>query len=197
MVFTYCNSCYKKIYYSIYEQDYKYTHYCFDCLYLMVQEGKRSCIQHQFKTEGCKDCQKQDNLKWNRKRLWRTDNEEDYLDSTACEYSKTEYDTMKTRLLVLKNRHQQLKIDLCKCNEEMKDLEKKIAIADKEQEIRKKLRRETRELIPSLINVQEKAKEIKKNIQGITSGKSDNESISDLSDDEDFDKLINDYINKK
>lgn len=200
-----CKNCNKKTNYSKYEQKYEYYYYCFDCIYNMVQQGQWSCIQHKNKQDNCEDCKNNCiNKRVNRKRgLWRTDNDEDYLDSTRCEYTKTEYQTLVQRRLVLKSRIQQLKIDIARSNDELKNIETKIAVAEKEQELRKKLRRETRELIPTLNQVQKKANEIQKNIQGITTG-NDNKSVEeedeypiiDLSDDEEFDKLINDYMNK-
>lgn len=140
-------------------------------------DGK--CSKHGFvKNEDCPVCEEIHSKKFTdktgrRRKFTKDEDDEDYLDSTRCEFSKTEYQTMKTRRLVLKNRQQQLKIDLCKCNEELHELDRKIAIADKEQELRKKIRRETRELIPSLVQVQNKAKEIKKNISEITKGNDD------------------------
>lgn len=201
-----CKFCNKKINYSKYEQKYDYYNYCFDCIYNMVQQGQWSCVQHKFKKENCEDCNRSENEKWdnrkrfgNRKRLWRTDNDEDYLDSTRCEYTKTEYNTLIQRRLLLKSRIQQLKIDIARSNDELKEVEMKIAVAEKEQELRKKLRRETRELIPTLTQVQKKADEIQRNIQGITSGednRSGEEDPLDLTDDEEFDKLIDEYMNK-
>ena len=180
MPYVNCKGCNKRIYQSPYESKYFYSYFCNDCNVQQIQDAidnekcerddtitiQTQCKYHKIKDENCKECKRNENLKFNlsRKRLMRTDNDEDYLDSTYCEYTKTDYETMIQRRLVLKNRAQQLKIDLARTNDEIKELDIKIAIAKKEQFLRKKLRRETRELLPALQEVKNNADKVRENI---------------------------------
>ena len=180
MPYIICKGCNKRIYQSPYESKYFYSNFCNDCNVQQLQAEmdnekeenddtiaiQKSCKYHVVKDENCEECKNNDNFKFRyiRKRIRRTDNDNDYLDSTYCEYTKTDYETMIQRRLVLKNRQQQLKIDLARTNDEIKELDIKIAIAKKEQYLRKKLRRETRELLPSLQKVKENADKVRENI---------------------------------
>ena len=122
--------------------------------------------------------------------LRRTDNEEDYLDSTRCEYSKTEVEEMKVQLQQTMFRKSNLKQTIRKlydninqCDEKIEKLKCKLAIAEREQQLRKKLRRETRELIPTLENVQKQTTNVYRNINELLNDDDDDcVVIKDLKD---------------
>ena len=158
MPYINCKSCNKRIYQSPYESKYFYSNFCNNCVMQQLEENVH-CPNHETYIENCPTCKM-----YNDQKLKRTDREDDYLDSTRCEYTQTEYEEMVRRRTELKNKHQELKIKMAKLNEEIRELDIKIAVATQEQRIRKKIRRETRELIPSLKQVQENAEKIKKNI---------------------------------
>lgn len=115
-----------------------------------------------------------------RKRLRNTDNEEEYLDSTRCKYSQSEVNFMKTQLRDCEFKLQDLKSKIRQhygeiniINTKIQDLRCKLAVAKEEQDLRKKLRRETRELIPSLKSVHDNANNVFKNIHELIGSDND------------------------
>lgn len=161
MTYKRCKSCKKLFLQSPYDKS-KYRIYCNGCgVDIMTQdirETERRVTAVPGMSTGCRE-------------LKRTDDEDCYLDSTRCEYTRTEVEEMKSKLQEQLLRKSNLKLTIRKlydninaCDEKIQDLNCKLAIAQREQHLRKKLRRETRELIPSLETVQKETTSVYRNI---------------------------------
>ena len=158
-MFYRCLKCKKRYFRSVYDKNQPYSVYCNQCnVNEIINEMERPYQQQQ----------QQKQLQRKRK-LERTDNEKEYLDSSKCEYTKSEYDQLKSEQLKLRNHLHDLKIAIGKTNDKLKEIDIKLAIAQREQYIRRKLRRETRILIPALEEVKKNVNQVRTNILNTTS----------------------------
>lgn len=190
MVYKRCIECGRLFASSTYDR-IPFKHYCMNCGFQIFQAvGKELLKERKDKLEEDKTTElytsedsssSESNME--RKRLRNTDNEEDYLDSTRCKYTETEVKRMKTELKDSEFRLQNIKAQIRRhyseinlVNEKIQDLKCKLAIANEEQEMRRRLRRETRELIPSLKSVHDNANNVYKNINELL-GSDDNDCI--------------------
>lgn len=166
MTYIKCKKCNKRCYKSPYFKG-KYSFYCTTC---GSEEMNKDMPQ----------------------KLVRTDNEEDYLDSTYCEYSQEEVEGMKQaksiylmRISKIREEIKEKYGEINKLDEKINRINTKLAVAEREQHLRKKLRRETRLLLPNLQNVQKNIDSVQKNLLSTlhTTDNNDDES-SDSVDDE-------------
>ena len=196
MAFRTCRECGKRYYRSRFDTS-EYRFYCNLCGFNLFQRSERAkeeaekMVQFDDTTASSSDNDKKMGFPTTTAKpggkittLKRTDNDEDYLDSTRCEYSKTEVEEMKTQLQQLMFRKSNIKQTIRKlydniniCDEKIEKIKCKLAIADREQHLRKKLRRETRELIPTLENVQKQTTTVYKNINDLLDYDSDDDCI--------------------
>lgn len=159
-----CKTCKRRYYKSPFDQNNWYSDYCNACATNISDKLSDKVEKHMER----------------KRKLERTDNEEEYLDSTKCEYTRSEYDKLKSEQLKLRNHLQQLKVAIGKTNDKLKEIDIKLAIAQKEQEIRRKIRRETRVLIPALEEVKKNVNQVRTNILNTTtSEKIENGNESD------------------
>jgi predicted nuclease with TOPRIM domain len=182
MVYKYCKKCGKRYYKSPYDRS-KYRIYCNPCG-IKVFEEEEEAKEEQKMVQFNEATTSYSTMSTGCRNLRRTDNEEDYLDSTRCEYSKTEVEEMKLQLQQLMFRKSNLKQTIRKlydninqCDEKIEKLKCKLAIAEREQQLRKKLRRETRELIPTLENVQKQTTNVYRSINDLLN-EDDNDCIT-------------------
>lgn len=181
MVYKNCKNCGKKYYKSPYDKG-RYQFYCSICGFKKFEQDQKEMVKQQ--QMGFPASEAKTNVGTISNSfcgLRRTDNEEDYLDSTRCEYSKTEVEEMKIELQQLMFRKANLKQTIRKlydninsCDEKIEKIKCKLSVAEHEQQLRKKLRRETRELIPSLESIEKNTKTVYRNI---------NELLNDSDDD--------------
>lgn len=174
MSYKTCNNCKKRYYKSPFDENYWYSDYCNTCATDISDKLSDMVEKHMMEKQG------KLNFNERKRKLERTDNEEDYLDSSKCEYTRSEYDKLKSEQLKLRNYLQQLKVAIGKTNDKLKEIDIKLAIAQKEQEIRRKIRRETRVLIPALEEVKKNVNQVRTNILNTTtSEKMENGNESD------------------
>lgn len=184
MVYRRCNNCGKRYYKSPYDKS-KYRFYCGICgvqrceldikekeQQVKLEEKQETMVKLQNDGPVSKDAFA--TMSTGCRELRRTDSDDDYLDSTRCEYSKTEVEEMKVQLQQTMFRKSNLKQTIRKlydninqCDEKIEKLKCKLAIAEREQQLRKKLRRETRELIPTLENVRKQTTNVYRNINDL------------------------------
>lgn len=185
MGFRTCKKCGKRYYQSRFDLT-EYRFYCNLCGFNLFQRSERAKEEAekmvQFKDITTSSSNTTTNTEV--RTLKRTDNDEDYLDSTRCEYSKTEVEEMKNQLQQLMFKKSNIKQTIRKlydnintCDEKIEKIKCKLAIAEREQHLRKKLRRETRELIPTLENVQKQTTNVYKNINDLLDYDSDDDCI--------------------
>lgn len=169
-----CKNCKRRYYTSSLDENYWYSNYCNNCATDIIME-------------------KQGKLNFNerKRKLERTDNEEEYLDSSKCEYTRSEYDKLKSEQLKLRNHLQQLKVAIGKTNDKLKEIDIKLAIAQKEQEIRRKIRRETRVLIPALEEVKKNVNQVRTNILNTTTS----ENVKEEDEDSDYLPSVEEVFN--
>lgn len=189
MVYKTCKKCGKRYYKSPYDRS-KYRIYCNSCGISVFEEEfeeNRKMVQENQSLNGTHSVA---TMSTGCRELRRTDNDDDYLDSTRCEYSKTEVEEMKVQLQQLMFRKSNLKQTIRKlydninqCDEKIEKIKCKLAIAEREQQLRKKLRRETRELIPTLENVQKQTTNVYRNINDLLNDDDDDcVIVKDLKD---------------
>lgn len=141
----------------------------------------------------CTNCGSEEMDKYTPKKLVRTDNDEDYLDSTYCEYSQEEVEGMRQAKSIYLMRISKIREEIREKYGEINKLESKInrintrlAVAEREQHLRKKLRRETRLLLPNLKNVQRNIDNVQKNLLSTLHNDNDDniDDSSSITDDE-------------
>lgn len=200
MVYKNCKKCGKRYYKSPYDKS-KYRFYCGICGIKTFEEEFEENRRSYYNKKQEEDKMVQENQSLNGthdvatmstgcRELRRTDNEDDYLDSTRCEYSKSEVEEMKIQLQQTMFRKSNLKQTIRKlydninqCDEKIEKLKCKLAIAEREQQLRKKLRRETRELIPTLENVRKQTTNVYRNINDLLNDDDDDcVIVKDLKD---------------
>ena len=194
MVYRNCRKCGKRYYKSPYDKS-KYRFYCGTCGIKVFEEEfeENRRVYYNKKQEEDKMVQETHDvatMSTGCRELRRTDNDDDYLDSTRCEYSKTEVEEMKVQLQQLMFRKSNLKQTIRKlydninqCDEKIEKIKCKLAIAEREQQLRKKLRRETRELIPTLENVRKQTTNVYRNINDLLNDDDDDcVIVKDLKD---------------
>lgn len=199
MVYKNCKKCGRRYYKSPYDKS-KYRFYCGICGIQTYQDDIEFKEQEINKSkEKSEKMVQQEKMGFPEKvavmstgcrELRRTDDEDDYLDSTRCEYSKTEVEEMKIQLQQTMFRKSNLKQTIRKlydninqCDEKIEKLKCKLAIAEREQQLRKKLRRETRELIPTLENVRKQTTNVYRNINDLLNDDDDDcVIVKDLKD---------------
>ena len=208
MVYKTCKKCGKRYYRSSFDKS-KYKIYCGIC---GVQVYQEELEKKEEQLERIKKQQEKSEFYYHKedksekmvqqelidvptmstgcRELKRTDNDDDYLDSTRCEYSKNEVEEMKIQLQQTMFRKSNLKQTIRKlydninqCDEKIEKLKCKLAIAEREQQLRNKLRRETRELIPTLENVRKQTTNVYRNINDLLNDDDDDcITVKDLKD---------------
>lgn len=188
MVYKRCIECGKLFACSTFDR-IPFKHYCMKCGYQIFEAVSKELLKERTdKLENSKtpeivsedEGSTSSEESMERKRLRNTDNEEEYLDSTRCKYSQSEVNFMKTQLRDCEFKLQDLKSKIRQhygeiniINTKIQDLRCKLAVAKEEQDLRKKLRRETRELIPSLKSVHDNANNVFKNIHELIGSDND------------------------
>ena len=170
-----CKNCKKRYYKSSLDENYWYSDYCNGCAIDISTKLSDKVEKHMER----------------KRKLERMDKEEDYLDSSKCEYTRSEYDKLKSEQLKLRNHLQQLKVAIGKTNDKLKEIDIKLAIAQKEQEIRRKIRRETRVLIPALEEVKKNVNQVRTNILNTTTS----ENIKEEDEDSDYLPSVEEVFN--
>lgn len=182
MTYINCKGCNKRFYKSPYLKG-KYSEYCNQCGSIQLAKDKNN---------GCR-------------KLVRTDNEEEYLDSTYCEYSQEEVAAMRgakslylMKISKLRDEIKEKYSEIHRLEDKINKINTKIAVAEREQHLRKKLRRETRLLLPSLEAVSRNVNNVQKNLLSTLNNNNDDDgdSIPSLSSDDEFIKEANEFLNK-
>lgn len=178
MTYSNCKNCNKRFYRSPYFRG-EYKEYC------------NQCGAEKFNNE-------------NGRKLVRTDTDSEYLDSTRCEYTQEEVKVMKGAKELYLMKISKLREEIKEKYQEINRLENKIskintkvAVAEREQHLRKKLRRETRLLLPSLQNVAKNIGNVQNNLLStLSNGNDDNNDSSSVSSDDEFLKEASELVNK-
>lgn len=182
MTYINCKNCNKRFYKSPYFRG-EYSEYCNKC---GAEEINRSTM-----STGCR-------------KLVRTDTDSEYLDSTRCEYTQEEVKVMKGAKELYMMKISKLREEIKEKYQEINRLESKInkintkvAVAEREQHLRKKLRRETRLLLPSLQNVAKNIGNVQNNLLStLSNSNDDNNDNSSVSSDDEFLKEASELVNK-
>lgn len=188
MTYINCKGCNKRFYKSPYFKG-KYSQYCNQCGSIQLNKDKSNDVQYM--STGCR-------------KLVRTDTEEEYLDSTYCEYSQEEVKAMRgakslysMKISKLRDEIKEKYSEIHRLEEKINKINTKIAVAEREQHLRKKLRRETRLLLPSLETVNRNVNNVKKNLLStLHNDNDDSDSIPSLSSDDEFIKDASELLNK-
>lgn len=185
MPYINCKNCNKRFYKSQYFKG-KYYEYCNQCGSEKFERDQASM-----------------STGFGRK-LVRTDTDSEYLDSTRCEYTQEEVKVMKGAKDLYLMKISKLREEIKEKYQEINRLESKInkintkvAVAEREQHLRKKLRRETRLLLPSLQNVAKNIGNVQNNLLStLSNSNDDNNDSSSVSSDDEFLKEASELVNK-